>query len=307
MRASDSDSLVDISFDCVATIGTFKRADGANLPNLRVETIVANAVKSVSGIISVPAPVHLLVFNRRGTLIVRPPSPGKILVMPPRTLAFVKGGARLSVQASRGEHELNLLTWNSAMTPLLDHWITQRANQRANASQNRNVGAKPMDPHFTQAVERFTVARNATPDAAEPMLLSVAYEVSTRLLAGGDEIQLANLPIDLPEMLRELSLEVRKQPAKPWPLKDASDYAGYSPFHFSRVFKQLVGYGFHEFVDRCRTQVAVEQLCVGDQPIDVVASSCGFGTTQGLRESIKEYLGLVPSELRGGMEADLSR
>ena len=34
------------------------------------------------------------------------------------------------------------------------------------------------------------------------------------------------------------------------------------------------------------------------QPVDLVASTCGFGTTQGLRESVKEYLGLVPSELR---------
>ena len=39
-------------------------------------------------------------------------------------------------------------------------------------------------------------------------------------------------------------------------------------------------------------------LCTTDNAVDVVASSCGFGTTQGLRESVKEYLGLVPSELR---------
>ena len=74
--------------------------------------------------------------------------------------------------------------------------------------------------------------------------------------------------------------------------------AGYSPFHFSRVFKNLVGYGFHEYVDRSRTECAVEMLCTTDSAVDVVASSCGFGTTQGLRESVKEYLGLVPSELR---------
>jgi AraC-like DNA-binding protein len=91
---------------------------------------------------------------------------------------------------------------------------------------------------------------------------------------------------------------VRENPALPWPLKDAADMAGYSPFHFSRVFKGLVGYGFHEYVDRCRTECAVELLVTTDMPVDLVASTCGFGTTQGLRESVKEYLGLVPSELR---------
>ena len=40
-------------------------------------------------------------------------------------------------------------------------------------------------------------------------------------------------------------------------------------------------------------------LVSSDSPVDGVASACGFGTTQGFRESIKEYLGLVPSELRG--------
>lgn len=305
MRPSDTDTTVDISFECVSSIGAYRRTDSANLPNLRVESIVATANKSISGQVHVPAAVHLLVFNRRGTLIVRPPVPGKAIVVPPRTLVLAKSGTRVTVHAARGEHELSLLTWSATMTPLLDHWITHRANQRANAGQNRNVGAKPMDPHFTQAVERFAVARNASPDAAEPMLLSVAYEVATRLLSGADELQLANLPTDLPAIVRELTVEVRKQPNKPWPLKDAADFAGYSPFHFSRVFKQMVGFGFHEFVDRCRTQMAVESLCTGDQPIDVVASSCGFGTTQGLRESIKEYLGLVPSELRATSEADL--
>ena len=78
--------------------------------------------------------------------------------------------------------------------------------------------------------------------------------------------------------------------------------AGYSPFHFSRVFKQIVGYGFHEYVDRCRTAMAVDQLCSTDSPADLIAASCGFGTSHGLRESMKEYLGLVPSELRAMTE-----
>jgi len=94
-----------------------------------------------------------------------------------------------------------------------------------------------------------------------------------------------------------------KKPDAPWPLKDAAAMAGYSPFHFSRVFKSLAGYGFHEFVDRCRTEFAVGKLCQGELAVDVVASASGFGTTQGLRESIKEYLGLVPSELRVASES----
>jgi transcriptional regulator GlxA family with amidase domain len=60
--------------------------------------------------------------------------------------------------------------------------------------------------------------------------------------------------------------------------------------------------GFHEFVDRTRTEYAVHLLTSTDHAIDVVATEAGFGTTQGLRESVKEYLGLVPSELRSTPE-----
>jgi AraC family transcriptional regulator len=122
--------------------------------------------------------------------------------------------------------------------------------------------------------------------------------VVARLVVGADQVQLAAVPLDLPDTIRDLVAKVRASPSLAWPLKDAADMAGYSPFHFSRVFKNLVGYGFHEYVDRSRTECAVEMLCTTDNAVDVVASSCGFGTTQGLRESVKEYLGLVPSELR---------
>ena len=117
-------------------------------------------------------------------------------------------------------------------------------------------------------------------------------------MTSSDQVQLAAIPSDLPDTIKDLVSRVRQSPSHGWPLRDAADAAGYSPFHFSRVFKNLVGYGFHEYVDRCRTESAVELLCTTDQPVDLVASTCGFGTTQGLRESVKEYLGLVPSELR---------
>ena len=69
-------------------------------------------------------------------------------------------------------------------------------------------------------------------------------------------------------------------------------------FQDVRVFKQMVGYGFHEYVDRCRTELAVNLLVSSNIAVDNVATNAGFGTTQGLRESVRDYLGLVPSEFR---------
>jgi AraC-like DNA-binding protein len=194
-----------------------------------------------------------------------------------------------------------ILTWPSRATPVLEVWLQGRTGARANAA--RSVACKPIDPHFQDAYQRFDNAVKGPAETMEPLVLSFLYEVATRLMSSGDQVQLAALPSDLPETVKELIVKVRKNPAAPWPLKDAADMAGYSPFHFSRVFKSLVGYGFHEFVDRSRTECAVEMLVTTESAVDLVASTCGFGTTQGLRESVKEYLGLVPSELRAVPDA----
>jgi AraC-like DNA-binding protein len=237
-----------------------------------------------------------------GTLLARASSQARLIIAPPRSITFIRGGTRLIVQAARGMHTTQILSWPGALTPLLESWIAGRAGARASHS-HKGVACKPIDPHFRDAIARFDKGKNSTLEATEPLLLSVAYEVVTHVMLGFDEFQLAAIPVGLPETVEFLTEEVRSNPAGAWPLKEAADRAGYSPFHFSRVFKQMVGYGFHEFVDRCRTECAVNMLCETDSAVDLVASTCGFGTTQGLRESVKEYLGLVPSEIRAFPES----
>jgi AraC-like DNA-binding protein len=243
--------------------------------------------------------MNALCLNLRGALIGRVGGPGGRLVLaPPRSVTFIRG-SRLVVQAARGEHETLVITWPSVVAPLLEHWISSRSgNKQMGGFSTRNVACKPIAPHFLDATARLLAAIKDGGDTMEPLIISVVYELVARLMVGMDQVQLATVPLSLPETITELVVKVRENPATPWPLRDAADMAGYSPFHFSRVFKNLVGYGFHEYVDRCRTECAVEMLCTTDHAVDLVASTCGFGTTQGLRESVKEYLGLVPSELR---------
>jgi AraC-like DNA-binding protein len=207
------------------------------------------------------------------------------------------------LQAARGEHQALVLTWHSNVTGLLNHWIDARQNNRTTPGSARNIACKPIDPYFKPTLARFDEAIAGSADMMEPLIVSFLYETVCRLMSSLDQVQLAAVPADLPETIAGLVQRVRSNPALAWPLKEAADAAGYSPFHFSRVFKNLVGYGFHEYVDRCRTECAVEMLCTTDHAVDLIASTCGFGTTQGLRESVKEYLGLVPSELRSVPDA----
>ncbi len=297
LRHPDSEAILDIRFDCGPN-GTFRRAEAGNIQQLRLEGVTGQVTRTVAGIVSVPAGVSALCFNSKGTLLARTSAQSKLIIVPPRSVTYLRGSVRLIVQAARGDHAIQVLSWNQLLTPLLDAWASSRGTTRGGAGGSRQIACKPIDPHLQDAYNRFELARTGVHDIAEPMILSSAYELIAKLMMSSDEVQLAAVPTTLPETIKELTARVRSNPSLPWPLKDAADAAGYSPFHFSRVFKAMVGYGFHEYVDRCRTEAAVDMLVSSDAAVDVVAATCGFGTTQGLRESVKEYLGLVPSELR---------
>jgi len=242
-----------------------------------------------------------LCLNLEGSLILRSgqrSGNAKMTLIPPRTLVLLRSGP-YQVQAARGAHLALAVIWNQLLTPLLDHWSAPRGSGRPSL---RAISCRPMDPLFVTSIDRVIAASEGKEEFPEAQIVSFLYEAVPRVHAGGEEMQLSPLPSELPDTIRELTDEVRKDPAGSWPLKDASDRAGYSAFHFSRIFKSLVGYGFHEYVDRCRTETAVRLMLSSDLGIDVIAQRSGFGTTQGLRESVKEYLGLVPSEIRSASE-----
>ena len=44
--------------------------------------------------------------------------------------------------------------------------------------------------------------------------------------------------------------------------------------------------------------MAIKKMEAGETSVDEVALACGFGSTQALRDSFREYLGLLPSELK---------
>lgn len=296
MRADGTEPIIDLNFDCGASPGSLKRTDVGGMAYVRHEVVSGTVARTATGYINVPQGMNALCINMKGTIIARAGVQGRLVLIPPRSLTYVRG-TRLILQAARGEHQSVLLSWQSNVTSLLDAWIQSR-HVRSSGGTLRTVACKPIDPHFKGAVERFEQAVANPSETMEPIVVSVIYEIVARLMIGMDQVQLAAVPMDLPDTIKDLVLEVRSNPAAGWPLKEAANKAGYSPFHFSRVFKNLVGYGFHEYVDRCRTECSVEMLVTTDHAVDLVASTCGFGTTQGLRESVKEYLGLVPSELR---------
>ncbi len=296
MKSILSELVLDLSFECSLAGG--KKSEHRELQNLRLESFAITASRSTPGVINVPAGVCVLGVNWQGCIVVRSANVAKVLIVPPRSMFFCRGTLRLSALAAKGEHSVELLSWSSQTIPTMDQWLQNHASARNTKAHAQYLGCKPIAPDFVHVMERFEEAKSGASEVLEPLLTSVIFESVSRIMVGGDQMQLSPLPLELPEPIRKLTDAVRLDPTGNWSLKEASDMASYSPFHFSRVFKQLVGYGFHEYVDRCRTETAVNMLVTSDDAVDSIATNAGFGTTQGLRESVRDYLGLVPSEFR---------
>jgi AraC-like DNA-binding protein len=296
LRLVPEGPALDLSFDC--GLANAKRSEFPGLNYLRLEAFSISVARSAAGTVGVMAGVNVLGINLDGAIIARTGAASKVTIVPPRSMFFIKGPVRLSALAARGDHRIQMLSWLSSTLPSLDQWLQNHATSRNSQGHSKYVGCKPIDPNFVDTIKRFEEAKSEKTEITEPLLLSVIYESVGRIMVGGDQMQLSPLPADLPEPIERLAAAVREEPAGNWSLKEASDMASYSPFHFSRVFKQLVGYGFHEYVDRCRTELAVDMLVSTEIAVDNVATNAGFGTTQGLRESVRDYLGLVPSEFR---------
>lgn len=295
--APGHEARIDLSFTCLDPADRLERSVAFDAGPISTVDVVGAAAKTVNGFLTIADGYDAVAFNITGTVIARGAHSDKLILAPPASVAFVRGGSKVRITAARGDHLVRLVTWPHDATPVLQAWIN-REQSRAHAGARRFIACKSIFAGFVDALARFERAIAGSGPEAAPLAISVIYEVVTKLLLSPDSLTLAALPNELPPSIADLTKFVQQDPAAPWPLKDAAAHAGYSAFHFSRVFKQLVGYGFHEYVDRCRTETAVEMLRTGSQSVESVAASCGYGTTQGLRDSVREYLGIVPSELR---------
>ena len=81
-------------------------------------------------------------------------------------------------------------------------------------------------------------------------------------------------------------------------LDDAADFAGYSKYHFARIFKEYTGMGFYTYYMRQRMLLCRELL--GDRTLSVteVALRTGFESIATFNRVFRQYENVTPTEYR---------
>ncbi|MFI4882954.1 MAG: helix-turn-helix domain-containing protein, partial [Phycisphaerales bacterium JB064] len=84
--------------------------------------------------------------------------------------------------------------------------------------------------------------------------------------------------------------------SEPLPLELVAGVAGFSPFHFHRVFKSMTGETLQQFVQRVRLERALTRMTHSpDRPLIDIALECGFQSASDFSRVFRKRFGVPPS------------
>ena len=86
---------------------------------------------------------------------------------------------------------------------------------------------------------------------------------------------------------------------------DAARYCGYSPSHFSKVFKALSGMHFSNYLNILRIENAITMLQTANPAnITAISRACGFTTIRNFNRVFRQLTGYSPRSLPKGFTLD---
>lgn len=80
--------------------------------------------------------------------------------------------------------------------------------------------------------------------------------------------------------------------------------AGWSPFHFHRAFRRVVGETPKQYTQRLRLERAAARLASTDDPVVSVATASGFGSHEVFTRAFRRQFGCSPSAYRASALGD---
>jgi len=84
-------------------------------------------------------------------------------------------------------------------------------------------------------------------------------------------------------------------------LTELADVAHFSPFHFHRIFRGMVGETLNDFIQRIRVEKAAAKLVLNPgKSITEIAFECGFSSSSAFARSFRETYGMSATNWRSG-------
>lgn len=96
----------------------------------------------------------------------------------------------------------------------------------------------------------------------------------------------------------ETALWIDANSHRPIDLEDAATQAGISPFHFLRLFSDVLGVTPHQYLVRSRLRHAAKRLACDDSPVTDIAYDVGFNDLSNFVRTFHRAAGASPQKFR---------
>ena len=81
-------------------------------------------------------------------------------------------------------------------------------------------------------------------------------------------------------------------------IHELAEKCGYTPEHFSRIFKKYTGKSPVSYIMECRINRAKKLLLTTDKPIEIIIFECGFSNRTAFFKKFVELVGVTPMKFR---------
>ncbi|MEK5028658.1 helix-turn-helix transcriptional regulator [Paenibacillus sp. FSL M7-1046] len=132
---------------------------------------------------------------------------------------------------------------------------------------------------------------------SEPRFSALLYEILVTLLQNSEPLH-GSVPLEIRHSIRRTADMIHKDCQRPWTLESMSRLAGYSSYHFLRLFRSIMGKTPNRYLSDCRLARAKLLLVSSDLSVAQIADQTGFHQSSYFIKVFKLAEGMPPSQYR---------
>lgn len=164
------------------------------------------------------------------------------------------------------------------------------ADLRLTGTQYKEIGAL-----FTQMHEEYKACQKGYMDVIRALLITLIIKIF-RLLEATPADKSSHQHRALVE---QAILYMREHYQSDLRLDEVAMQTFVSKNHFSRLFREVTGICFSEYVQKLRIDEAVNLLQTTDKKVTEIASECGFHDQKNFYVTFRKWTGTTPGSYRG--------
>ena len=154
--------------------------------------------------------------------------------------------------------------------------------------------ANDIESYLARAMDTENPATALEMDSRAYLIALGIIRVAQKSSAGVRLIDNLDVRSDLRKVLRRIDERLGEELR----LADLAGILGMSAFHFARIFKEQIGESPAQYVQKRRTERAIEMLRDSKLPLSEIAYRTGFSSQSHMSRRVKDMTGLTPRRVR---------